>query len=194
MKRKLLITVTFALLFFLTAIIALIWSGLTERLAKADIALVLGNKVNPDGTPSPRLNARLDKAASLFRSGYFPKIIVSGGTGLEGVPEGTAMKRYLVEKGVPETVIIVDDQGDDTEASARNIAVILKSRSLESVFVITQYFHVPRSRLALSKFGISPVYNAHPSYFEMRDIYSLVREVPAYVIYALRSSEAEPAQ
>ncbi len=29
---------------------------------------------------------------------------------------------------------------------------------MKGVFVITQYFHIPRSKLALSKFGITPIY------------------------------------
>lgn len=169
----------------------LVWSGMTDHLGKADVALVLGNQVYADGSPSPRLQARLDKAATLFQEGYFPKIIVSGGTGKEGVPEGTAMKRYLVTAGIPESAILVDDQGIDTQASAKNTVAILKSGHGKSVFVITQYFHVPRSKLALSRLGVSSIFNAHPRYFEARDIYSIVRELPAYLKYLIRSPEAQ---
>ena len=72
---------------------------LSDELEKADVALVLGNKVEPDGTPSARLAARLDRTAELYHEGYFPLVIVSGGTGKEGYPEGTAMRDYLVNKG-----------------------------------------------------------------------------------------------
>jgi uncharacterized SAM-binding protein YcdF (DUF218 family) len=121
--------------------------------------------------------------------GYFPKIIVSGGIGKEGVPEGTAMRCYLVSAGVPESAIWVDDLGIDTQASAVNTVAILQREHLKSVFVITQYFHIPRSKLALSKLGVSPIYNAHPRYVEVRGLYSIVRELPAYVKYLMRSSK-----
>ena len=94
-KRKILLLALLSGLVFFTAAGLLVFAGMNDRIGNADVALVLGNKVNPDGSPSPRLKARLDTAAENFRNGFFPKIIVSGGTGIEGVPEGTAMKNYL---------------------------------------------------------------------------------------------------
>jgi uncharacterized SAM-binding protein YcdF (DUF218 family) len=131
----------------------------------------------------------LDAAVVLFRKEHFQTILVSGATGKEGVPEGTAMKRYLVASGIPDSAVIVDDQGVDTYASAQNTAAMLQSRQWKSVFVITQFYHVPRSKLALSKFGISPIYHAHARYFEARDIYSIMREIPAYLSYLLRPAQ-----
>jgi len=190
-RRKLLFVFLFAFLLFLAATAVLVWSGMSDHFGNADVALVLGNKVNPDGSPSPRLKARLDTAVDLFQKGYFPRVIVSGGTGIEGVPEGTAMKNYLVSAGIPDSAILVDDNGSDTQASAENTASILQAEGMESVFVITQYFHIPRSKLALSKFGVSPIFNAHPHYLEARDIYSIVRELPAYLKYLIRTPEAQ---
>ncbi len=184
--RKLILILSPPILVLLVGAGVLVWSGTTDHLGKADVALVLGNQVNPDGSPSPRLKARLDKAATLYKEGYFPLIIASGGTGKEGVPEGTAMRNYLVGEGVPASAILVDDQGVDTQASAKNAAAFLHQENLQGVFVITQYFHVPRSKLALSKLGVSPIFNAHPRYFEARDIYSTVRELPAYLKYLVR--------
>ncbi|BCX48803.1 vancomycin high temperature exclusion protein [Haloferula helveola] len=170
-------------LFVFIALALLVSSGLNDKIGHADVALVLGNKVSPDGEPSPRLKARLDKAVELYREGWFPLILVSGGTGKEGYPEGTAMKRYLVASGIPEAAVVVDDDGVDIWASATHTARLIKERELESVFVISQFYHVPRSRLALSKFGIEPVYTAHASFFEPRDVYSTLRELPAYLKY-----------
>lgn len=190
-KRKLLLALLFAVLLFLGAAGVLVWSGMSDRLGHADVALVLGSKVNPDGSPSPRLKARLDTAVDLYRQGYFPRVIVSGGTGIEGVPEGTAMKRYLVAAGIPEAAVVVDDLGVDTRASARNTASLMQAGQWKSVFVITQYFHIPRCRLALSQSGVAPVFHAHARYFEARDFYSIARELPAYVKYLVQSPEAE---
>jgi vancomycin permeability regulator SanA len=185
--RRLLFSATLIVIFGFAALVApLVWNGLHDQIGNADVALVLGNKVNPDGTPSERLKARLDTAIALFKAGNYKLIIASGGTGVEGVPEGTAMKNYLSRNGIPEEAILVDNQGVDTFASARNTAAILKEKHLKSVFVISQYFHIPRCRLALQKFGISPIYSAHPSYFELRDLYSITREIPAYAKYFFR--------
>lgn len=159
--------------------------GLMDEVRPSDVAVVLGSKVNPDGTPSPRLEARLGRALSLYQDGSTPLILVSGGTGVEGVPEGTAMKRRLISQGVPEAAVIVDDQGVDTRATAQNTAAIMRSRDLHSAIVVSQYFHIPRTKLAFAQEGIRDVGSAHPDYFEARDLYSIAREIPGYASYLL---------
>ena len=47
----------------------------------------------------------------------------------------------------------------------------------------TQFFHVPRSRLALQQAGIEHVTTVHADYVEARDLYGLAREVPAWFRY-----------
>ena len=170
----------------LIALAVLIFSGLKDQMGKADVGLVLGNTVNTDGTPSPRLRARLDKTLELYREGYFPTIIVSGGIGVEGYDEAKVMGDYLVSHGVPADQIIIDSEGINTYTSAKNTLQMIRESNKKSVFVISQYFHLPRARLALERLGISPVYSAHANFFEVRDVYSSLREVAAYISYALR--------
>lgn len=169
----------------LIALGVLIFSGLKDQVGKADVALVLGNTVNMDGTPSLRLQARLDKTVELFRDDFFPIIIVSGGIGIEGYDEAKVMRDYLVSHGIPPTQIIMDSEGINTYASAKKTLQIIRESNKKSVFVISQYFHLPRARLTLERLGISPIYSAHANFFEWRDIYSSFREVAAYISYAL---------
>lgn len=160
--------------------------GLTDDIRHSDVAVVLGSKVNPDGQPSPRLAARLHRALELYEGGWVRQIIVSGGTGKEGVPEGTAMKHWLVANGVPAPAVIVDDAGVDTMATARNTAALMVTHDFDNVIVVSQYFHVSRTRLAFRKAGLPDVGSAHPDYFEWRDLYSLAREIPGYASYLIR--------
>jgi vancomycin permeability regulator SanA len=190
MKHLILSFFILATLVLFSAIGVLAWSGLHDHIGIADVALVPGNTVNADGKPSARLQARLDTTLGLYKQGYFKKIIVSGGTGKEGFAEGTVMKGYLIQHGVPNDAVIVDNLGMDTYASARNTATILRTLNLKSVFVVTQYFHVPRCRLALQKLGISPIFSAHAPFFECRDVYSILRELPAYLKYSLKQPAA----
>lgn len=172
--------------FILLCTVILVFSGLHDEIGHADIALVLGSKVELDGTPSPRLRARLDRTVELYQVGYFPAVIASGGVGKEGYDEAAVMRDYLVAHGVPQERVIVDSKGDTTFASARNTAEIVRQRKISSVFVITQYFHIPRSKLALEHFGIKTVYAAHAHWFEQRDFYSAPREVAGYIRYLFR--------
>ena len=173
-----------ALLIIGTAI--LVVAGFNDSIGAADIALVLGSKVELDGKPSPRLRARLDRTLELYRAGYFPAVIASGGTGKEGHDEASVMKDYLVAHGIPSDRVIVDSGGTTTFLSAKNTFDIARQQKLNSVFVVSQYFHLPRARLALNRFGISQVYSAHARFFEVRDLYSSVRELFGYLSYFFR--------
>jgi vancomycin permeability regulator SanA len=166
--------------------VILVLSGLSDQIGRADVALVLGNKVELDGTPSPRLRARLDKTLELYRAGDFPFVIASGGVGMEGHDEAVVMRDYLVAGGIPGDRVIVDSKGTTTFASARNTLRIARAHDFKSVLVVSQYFHVPRARLALRGFGVKVVYSAHAPFFEARDFYSVPRELFGYVSYYLR--------
>jgi vancomycin permeability regulator SanA len=168
-----------------SAIIAI--AGSIDNIHPADVAVVLGNTVNPDGKPSPRLQARLDKTIELYRAGIFQNTIVSGGVGKEGFDEAVVMKQYLIGAGLPQARIYLDSHGDNTYLTAKHTAQLMVEHRWHSAIAISQYFHLPRTKLALQKFGISPVYTAHADFFELRDLYSTVREVFSYCSYQLRS-------
>ncbi|MDB6120528.1 MAG: putative rane protein [Verrucomicrobiaceae bacterium] len=172
---------------YLLATAWLVCDGLVDRLGHADVALVLGSKVEMNGKPSVRLQGRLDRTVELYKAGYFPWVIASGGVGKEGFDEAAVMRDYLVGQGVPADHVILDSHGDNTFASAQNTLAIAKQKHFTSVMAISQYFHLPRSRLALQRCGFKPVYTAHAKLFEWRDVYSSLRETLGYVKYSVRS-------
>ncbi|MDR0353411.1 MAG: YdcF family protein [Opitutaceae bacterium] len=174
---------------FVLACAVIAGAGLRDRDGCADVALVLGSKVAPDGTPSARLQARLAKTLELYRLGKFPFIVVSGGTGIEGFDEAVVMRDWLVAQGVLSESVIMDGAGATTFASAQNLARIARGRGFRSVFVVSQYFHLPRARLALRRSGFGEVCAAHAEFFEARDLYSIAREAPACLLYWFRQYE-----
>ncbi len=132
-------------------------AGMDDRGTTADIIVVPGNTVNADGSP--------------------------GGVGREGRDEAEAMAAYLVSNGVPPQAVVRDSSGATTAATAENAAKYLRAKQRQSALVATQYFHVARTRLALERNGIRVAGTAHARYFELRDAYSLPREVFAYAFY-----------
>ncbi|MBX0289364.1 YdcF family protein [Hymenobacter sp. HSC-4F20] len=159
--------------------------GLTDDVRPADCLVVLGNTVQPNGRLSERLRARLDKARELYGQEVSPLIFVSGGLGREGHYEGTAMQRYLVAHGVPPAAIVVDNAGDNTLATARNFGRLARARHLRSAVVVSQFFHLSRTKLMLRQQAVPTVYGAHAAYYEGRDAYALAREFAAYYAYLL---------
>lgn len=163
--------------------LCLIWLGGREQVFEASVAVVLGNQVYSDGRPAPRLAARLDKSLELYQRGRCHTIIVSGDKGFNRVDEARAMAAYLRSKGVPERDIVVDSTGFNTWQTALFTADYLQANGLEEVIAVSQAFHVPRSVLALKAAGCPKVGQAAPVYWELWDIYSVLREIPANIFY-----------
>lgn len=194
MRRKkaaqiLLIILLASILIFAFSATLIVADGLNDNVQAADVAVVLGNKVEIDGRPSERLRARLDKVIELYGQSLFANVIVSGGIGSEGFDEAEVMKLYLVANGLPENHIFVDSGGATTRLTAKNAALIMRENGWQSALVVSQYFHISRSKLALRRYGISPVFSAHARYFEWRDVYSIAREVVGYGAYLLKADE-----
>ncbi len=162
--------------------------GYDDNIEQADAVLIFGNKVNEDGTPSNRLQSRLERGLELYNDGIAPIIIVSGGFGKEGYEEAEVMKEYLVNKGVPADAIIEDKDGYDTYQTAQNLMKIAEDNDISSVVIVSQYYHITRARLALKKSGFDGVYSAHARIFPgLRDLWSIPREVAGYYYYFFRS-------
>ena len=94
------------------------------------------------------LAKRLDKAAEYHEKNPDAVIIVSGGQGpQEDISEALAMKRYLVEKGISEEKIIMEDRSTSTITNFRYSKEIMQERgySLSSVVFVTNAYHVYRA-------------------------------------------------
>jgi vancomycin permeability regulator SanA len=179
-------------LLLLVGSLAITLDGQYDNLHVADLAVVLGSKVRADGQPSEMLKARLNHTAELYREGYFKFVLVSGGRGKEGYDEPVVMRHYLEGKAVPHESIFEDDQGYTTWRTAQNTAAFLKTHHLKSVLIISQYFHLPRCRLAFAKFGIERVYWSHAPFWSLRDFYSVPREVLGTCVYSWRPARPAP--
>ena len=122
-------------------------------------------------------------------------MIVSGGVGKEGFSEARVMADYLVDfGGIPRAAILLDKKGNTTKDTALNSSALMSANGFKSAVVITQYFHISRSKYALRRAGIKTIYSAHPEYFELRDLYSIAREVVALPIYWLDSFRRQDDQ
>ena len=171
---------TLFLIWFIGHTIFITVDGLTDNGKNADAAVILGNKVNEDGTLSERLKKRLECGLTLYRNHRIKKIIVSGGLGREGFYEGDKMKEFLLANKVPNNVIIVDNFGNNTRAAVDNTMKLKDSLQFESIIVVSQYFHVTRTKMLFRKQGFANVSSASPDYFEIKDLYSIVREFAGY--------------
>jgi vancomycin permeability regulator SanA len=145
-----------------TACAGFVRSAARDRLrSEADVpgtpvALVLGAQVYPDGTPSPFLAARLEVARRLFETGKVTGVLVSGDSLAPEHDEPTAMRRYLLDAGLPATSIEVDRHGFDTYESCLRARDVF---GLSRLTLVSQAYHLPRAvgtarRLGLDAYGV----------------------------------------
>lgn len=169
-----------ALLWFLIHSTYITIDGLYDKKQNADVAIVLGNKINEDGTLSERLKQRLKQSIVIYKENRVKLIIVSGGLGKEGFWEAEKMKQYLVENNIPKEKIIVDNYGNDTEKTVKNSIRIMDSLKLKTAISVSQYFHQTRTKKLFKKNGYENIESSSPKYFEIRDFYSIFREFVAF--------------
>ena len=94
------------------------------------------------------LAKRLNKAAEYHKKNPDAVIIVSGGQGpQEDITEALAMKRYLVDKGIDESKIIMEEKSTSTITNFRYSREIMEREglSLSSVVFVTNAYHVYRA-------------------------------------------------
>lgn len=154
---------------------------------RADVAVILGNKVNEDGSLSERLRQRLETGIKLYNDSLVRYIVVSGGLGKEGFYEGDEMREYLLEHNIPDSIIIVDNEGNNTRLTVKNFVEINKKYRFEKVVVVSQYFHISRTKLLFKRYGFTNLQSASPDYFEWRDLYTVPREFVAFYQTVLKN-------
>ena len=146
-----------AAVFFLAVFViveAIIISGFSYRPARnTDYLIVLGAQVKESG-PSVVLKYRLDAAAEYLNNNENTVCIVSGGQGYnEPYTEAQVMREYLLEQGIPDERIIVEDKAKDTEQNIRFSMEFFDPKK-DSVAVVTNNFHAYRGLALAKKQGI----------------------------------------
>lgn len=107
------------------------------------VAIILGNRMNDDGTISATMKKRLDLTLELFKELKPDKIIVSGGIANEiaGVSEASKMEEYLIEKGLDKNLIIKEDKSHTTRENALFSIPIAESLNADTIIISSTIEH-----------------------------------------------------
>jgi uncharacterized SAM-binding protein YcdF (DUF218 family) len=145
--------VVFLWLLSLGAVLA---AGAFSNERDADAILVLG-AAQYNGRPSPVLRARLDHALALHEQGRARWLIVTGGIGAgDTLSEAEVSRRYAVRHGVPDSLILLERQGQTSAQSVRAAADLMHERGLRSALVVSDSYHMMRLELLVRRGGIRP--------------------------------------
>jgi|SRR5579859_2398683 len=152
--------------------------------------LVLGTgKLIEKGRVNQHFVRRVDAAAALYHAGKVKRLILSGNKWYD---EPMEMKRALLERGVPESAMVLDNYGSRTLDSVVRARDVFKCGKLT---VISERFHDYRALFLCRYYGIDAIAYA-PKYLPFRwMIHSTVRECLARVkavldLYVLKTKPA----
>jgi len=127
----------------------------------ADAIVVFGARAYIDGKPSQAIYDRTMTGVRLYQQGYAPMLIFSGG----GLEPGV-MKSIAVGSGVPESAIVLDDTGLNTEATLRFVrggswrqtpAGRSGPGKTGRILAVSHSFHNARIKMLAERFGMDLV-------------------------------------
>ena len=120
----------------------------------AEVAIVLGAKVDANGQPSPILADRLETAVRLYQQGKVKKLLMSGDHGTVTYDEVNAMLKYAIGRGVPAKDVFTDHAGFDTYATMYRARDVFE---VTDALVVTQRFHLARAVYTARELGIKAI-------------------------------------
>lgn len=129
-------------------------TGRTDQARPVDAIVVMG-AAQYDGTPSAQLRARLDHVVTLWTQGLAPLVVVTGGKQPgDRFTEAEASTAYLVERGVPAEAIVAENTSRTTYDSLVGVQSLLAERGVSRVLIVSDPFHLLRSRLIAEEVGL----------------------------------------
>ncbi|GAA2230002.1 MULTISPECIES: SanA/YdcF family protein [Kitasatospora] len=157
-----------------------LWLSETDRVDTvqavpgAPVAVVFGAGLF-NGEPSPYLAHRLDAALALYQQRKVEAILVTGDNSRDDYDEPDAMRRYLVDHGVPRIRVVEDYAGFDTWDSCARARRIF---GVDRAVLVSQSFHVRRALALCQAAGIRSYAVGVPEPGNATWYYGGLREIP----------------
>ncbi len=179
LKRRMTVAIIVLFLFFSNPVIfrfvAGVWEGEMQKAetmrGKSDVCVVLGGISSYD-EPTGRVRFtrsadRFFQAIDLYEKGIVKKIIISGGSSrliIKNRPEAAPLKDFLIELGVPDSLVLVDSLSRNTYENAINTLKLVKQNGWsKKIILITSASHMKRAAGCFEKAGFTVYpYSADP--------------------------------
>lgn len=130
-----------------------------KEIPHREVGLMLGTSpLGRTGRPNQFFLRRIDAAVAMYEAGKVDRIIISGARRGDAYDETAAMREALVDRGVPDSILILDGDGFRTIASIKRAKEVF---GVDSLTIISQQFHNERALFMAQHNGIDAIaYNA----------------------------------
>lgn len=126
-----------------------LFSTIKSKFLEADCLIIFGCHLKP------LLDERLDCAIKILKSKKVDTILLTGGIGVNGnFNESEYMKKALLNFGIAENKILVDDKSTTTEENIVNSIQILRDNNLinnKKIVLVSNQAHLRRIGMELKK-------------------------------------------
>jgi uncharacterized SAM-binding protein YcdF (DUF218 family) len=129
---------------------------------RADAIVVLGCRMEIDGSPTAALRRRVLHGAALLGQSRAPRLVLSGRGRGPGC-EAEAMHAIALAEGAPARVLILEDRSADTVGNALECARLLLPLGIQRVILVSDRYHLPRARLLFGLSGFDVVATSAPT-------------------------------
>jgi len=150
---------------------------------KFDAGVVLGAAVWGGNRPSPVLRERINKGFELYKSGLIKSIVLTGGGSPGEMTEAEVGATELVKKGVEEKNIYMETKSNSTLEQITYIdRNLYKKNNWNEIVLITDNFHLMRSKQMCSFFGIkaktcasdTPLSSESTFYYSLKESFAII--------------------
>jgi uncharacterized SAM-binding protein YcdF (DUF218 family) len=167
-------------------------------LGRFDAIIVLGDRVDSDGNPTPQLLSRVTEAVQEYERGAAPRLILTGGRTRANFVEAQVMARVAEADGIPQSALVLEPEAMNTIQNACFSERIMKRRGWSSAEIVSNAYQLPRAAMIFGKLPIqwrthiaptlepeAPLYTA---WMSGKETLKTVR----YLIYASWADRCEP--
>ena len=142
----------------------IIWRyGANDHAIKSDCIIILGAAVQGT-TPSPVFEERIRHSIDLYRAGFAPKLLFTGGVG-DGLKhsESSVGRSVATQQAIPVGDILIEERSRTTQQNLSEARSVMHKNGLKSAIIVSDPLHMKRAMMMADGLGINAVSSPTPT-------------------------------
>jgi uncharacterized SAM-binding protein YcdF (DUF218 family) len=154
-------------------LVGLVWCGIVatsiwrygsqDHAAKSDCIIVLGAAVE-GAVPSPVFEERIRHAINLYRAGFAPKLLFTGGVGEGQIHSESGVGRSeATQLAVPAGDILIEELSRTTQQNLFEAWAVMQRHGLKTAIIVSDPLHMRRAMMMADGIGIDAASSPTPT-------------------------------
>lgn len=176
MVVKIISTILINLVIIFTITLKIIIAPHLCKVEKSDVIVILGCNLN-----SIFMNQRLKKSIELYNEGIAKYFIVTG-KGKGDISEALGMKNFLVNLGIYDNNIFIEEKAKNTYQNLKFSKNIMNNKGFKKAVIVSDYYHIARIKMIAKRIKLDCSFATWPvKKFNKYEVKAILREVIAYI-------------